>query len=197
MADQFSLDGFEAPAEPTDRLFFALLPDQRAIDHASAVARRLRDEHGVAARPIPADRLHVTLHHLGDYAGLPARTVAQAGEVAAGLAQSSFDLAFDRIATFSGKPGRLPLVLRGAEGGPGVAAVVAFQSRLDQALIRAGLSKRSRAGYTPHLTLVYGDRRVEAPLADPVTWTVQAFVLVHSLIGQGRYTVIGQWPLQG
>jgi 2'-5' RNA ligase len=196
MADQFSLDGFDAPTQPSDRLFFALLPDGPTIDRVAALTKRLRLAHGLAARPIPAERLHVTLHHLGDFVGMPTRTVSEACAVASSLAQPSFGLAFEHVATFSGKPGRLPLVLREGEGGEGVAAVAAFQSHLDMALTRAGLSKGSRATYTPHLTLLYGDRRLDEQLTDPIGWAVQEFVLVHSLIGQGRYTVIGRWALR-
>nr|AAQ21359.1 Csw019 [uncultured bacterium] len=193
MADQFSLDGFDAPAEPTDRLFFALLPDQAAIDRVAVMTRQLRDDQGLTARPIPAERLHVTLHHLGDYVGLPSHIVAAASDAAAGLAMPPFTLAFDRVATFSGKPGRLPLVLRGGEG---VGAVTAFQAALDLALRKAGLAKATRAAYTPHLTLLYAERRVDDLPVEPITWPAQEFVLVRSLMGRAQYTVIGRWPLR-
>lgn len=193
MADQFSLDGFDAPAEPTDRLFFALLPDQAAIDRVVALTRQLRDEQGLAARPIPAERLHVTLHHLGDYIGLPDPIVAAASRAAAGLGLPAFKVTFDQVATFSGKPGRWPLVLKGGEG---VQAVTAFQAALELALRKAGLAKATRARYTPHLTLLYAERRVdERPIA-PITWPAHEFVLVRSLMGRAQYTVIGRWPLR-
>lgn len=193
MADQFSLDGFDAPAEPTDRLFFALLPDQAATDRVAALTQQLRDDHGLAAKPIPAERLHVTLHHLGDYLGLPGHIVAAASNAAEGLALPSFTLAFDHVATFSGKPGRLPLVLR---GGDGLDAVTHFQASLDLALRKAGLAKATRATYTPHLTLLYAERRVDDRLIEPITWPVQEFVLVRSLMRRAQYTVIGRWPLR-
>ncbi|RZL01605.1 MAG: 2'-5' RNA ligase [Rubrivivax sp.] len=193
MADQISLDGFDAPSEPTDRLFFALMPDKAAADRVASLTQRLRSDHGLSARPIPAERLHVTLHHLGDYAGLPAHIVAAASEVAAGLVVPPVAPGFDRVATFSGKPGHLPLVLRGEAG---LAGVMALQSALDLGLRKAGLAKGARTTYTPHLTLLYADRRVDEPLAEPITWSAQEFVLVRSLMGRAHYTVIGRWPLR-
>jgi len=194
MADQFSLDGFEPPAEPTDRLFFALLPDQAAAERVAGLTQQWRRDHGLAARPIPAERLHVTLHHLGDYLGVPTHIVAEASRVAAGLRISPFTIVLDHLATFSGKPGRLPLILRGR--GHGVAEVSGLQAALEMALIRAGMAKGPRAGYTPHLTLLYGDRLVQEQAIDPIVWPVREFVLVRSLMGRANYTVIGRWPLR-
>ena len=31
----------------------------------------------------------------------------------------------------------------------------------------------------------------------PVSWVANEFVLVDSLIGQGRYEVLARWPLRG
>lgn len=192
MQDQATLEGFDAPARPTDRLFFALLPESSALAQAAALAQQLRDEHGLTARPISAERLHVTLHHVGDFLGVPAHTMAALQVAVATLSAPSFAVTFDRVASFSGKPGKLPLVLLGGEG---VAEVTAFQAQLDKALALAGVSRSSRAHYTPHLTLLYGDRRVDERPIEPISWPVQEFVLVHSLIGQGQYTVLGRWPL--
>ena len=51
--------------------------------------------------------------------------------------------------------------------------------------------------YEPHLTLLYDDRCVAEQAIDIVSWTVREFVLVHSLHGQGRYVMLGRWPLPG
>ena len=58
-----------AAKNPTDRLFFALFPDAEAAMQIAGLARSLREEHGLHGQPLREDRLHVTLHHLGDYAG--------------------------------------------------------------------------------------------------------------------------------
>ena len=193
MQDQATLDGFDAPTAPTDRLFFALLPDATALSRVAALTRQLRDEYGLKAKPISPERLHVTLHHVGDFLGVPTSTMAALQRAMATLSFPTFEVSFDRVASFSGRPGKLPWVMLGNEG---LAAVTAFQSQLDKALARAGVSKASRAHYTPHLTLLYGESGLDEVRIHPVTWSVQEFVLVHSLIGQGQYTLLGRWPLQ-
>ena len=79
--------------------------------------------------------------------------------------------------SFSGKPGHLPLVLRGE----GAAGVTALQNALGNALAKAGLGARQSA---PHLTLLYDARRIDEQPIEPIDWTVREFVLVHSLLGQ-------------
>lgn len=48
---------------------------------------------------------------------------------------------------------------------------------------------------TPHVTLLYDDRHVAEHAVDTIRWTVQEFVLVHSLVGQTLYIPLGRWPL--
>ena len=58
----------------------------------------------------------------------------------------------------------------------------------------AGLGPRA-PHYTPHLTLLYGDRFVADHPVEPVGWTVHEFVLVHSLLGRSRYLLVARFPL--
>jgi 2'-5' RNA ligase len=50
--------------------------------------------------------------------------------------------------------------------------------------------------YTPHVTLLYGDRLVADRPVDTVSWAVHEFVLVHSLLGRSRYNVLARFPLR-
>ena len=34
-------------------------------------------------------------------------------------------------------------------------------------------------------------------VVEPVSWTVDAFVLIHAVHGEGRFDVVGRWPLTG
>jgi 2'-5' RNA ligase len=81
LSGQLSLMGFEAPppAAPTDRLFFALQPSATACAQITALGEALRETHGLHSKPIAPERLHITLHHLGDHAGVPADVVEAAG----------------------------------------------------------------------------------------------------------------------
>ena len=49
--EQFSLEGFDDPQVPTDRLFFAIFPDTDSAAEIAQLAQHLRDEHGLNGRP--------------------------------------------------------------------------------------------------------------------------------------------------
>jgi RNA 2',3'-cyclic 3'-phosphodiesterase len=78
MPAQSSLPGFDAEPKPTDRLFFAIFPDADTAARIARLALQLRSEHGLRGTPLKQERFHVTLHHLGDYAGLNHGIVAMA-----------------------------------------------------------------------------------------------------------------------
>jgi 2'-5' RNA ligase len=194
MPEQLSFAGFDPPPQPTDRLFFAIYPDASAASSIARLAGRLSDEHGLSGRPHAVERLHITLHHLGDYVGLPRGVVATATEAATAVAKPSFEIAFDRAASFLGRPRNRPFVLRGGEG---VAGVTAFQQALGVAMMKAGLGRWAEQRYTPHVTLLYDDLCVTEQAVETVSWTAREFVLVHSLLGRTRHIPLARWPLGG
>lgn len=188
--NQGSFDGFATP-HPTDRLFFAVVPPPAVAERVAALAADLRGQLGLRGRPRPTGHLHVTLHHLGDFAGLPQQRVDEACTAAAGVAVSSFEARFDRAASFRGRPGKHPFVLLGADGEAGLSGL--YES-LGTRLAAAGLARRERA-FVPHLTLLY-DTRAIAPRPIPsLGWRAGEFQLIHSLLGRTEYHVLGRWPL--
>lgn len=190
MTSQPSLLG-EADAVPRERLFFALMPDPATAAAIAALAVPLQTSCAPGGRLLPAARLHVTLHHLGDFPRLPPDLLAAARQAAAQVAMAPFDIAFDTAGSFAGHR-QHPFVLR-AEG-PAAAGVCALHAALAQAMARRGLRGDTR--FTPHLTLAYGHARVPwQALAARVGWRADAFVLVRSHLGQGRYDIEGRWPL--
>jgi 2'-5' RNA ligase len=175
-----------------DRLFFAIFPNQYACARIAQLADRLRLEHGLQGKLLPASRLHVTLYFLGDYAGLPLEIVARASEAAAAVALPRFNVAFDHAKTFSGKRRSLPLVMLGSDG---VAALKRLQRDLGNALEAAGLGSQWNTDYTPHVTLLYDSRSVADRVVEAVDWPVEEFVLVHSQLGRSKYVPLARWPL--
>jgi 2'-5' RNA ligase len=193
MLEQFSLSGFDAIPKPTDRLFFAIFPDAAAAARIARLAQRLRSEHGLEASPLGTERFHITLHHLGDYAGLPQGVVADAIRAAATIAMPQFEVTFDRALSFHGRSGNRPLVLRGCDG---LVTLEAFHGVLGAALYKAGLTGgRARSRYIPHVTLLYDDFLILERPIETVTWTVRDFVLVHSLLGRTVHLPLARWPL--
>src|SRR5215475_10844921 len=131
----------------------ALFPDARSAARIERIAHRVcgmqRGMHVGARAPVPLgpDRYHVTLHHLGNYAGgLPQAMVARAIRAASTVSVKAFAVAFDRAEDFRGRP----LVLRAHEG---ALALMAFRFELGKALESAGFAGRTRVPFTPHVTL--------------------------------------------
>jgi 2'-5' RNA ligase len=187
-------DGREARPQRqlTDRLLFAVLPDAGS---ASAGARRrqeLRTKHRLRGKAIATERLHVTLHHVGDFAGLPEDIVAKTCAVASAVPMWPFTVEFNGALSFRGRSGNWPLVLQGDDG---VFGLLVLQQRLGKAMEIAGLG-RANPHYMPHMTLLYGDQVVAEESVRPIGWAVHEFVLVHSLLGRSRYNVLARFPLR-
>ncbi|WP_457282778.1 2'-5' RNA ligase family protein [Polaromonas sp. P5_D5] len=193
MSGQSALPGFDDTPAPTDRLFFALFPDAETAERIAQCARQLRTEHGLHGAPLKTGRFHITLHHLGDYAGLPQGVVDMAGQAAAAVKSQPFSVTFDRAASFSSSPRNRPFVLRGDAG---LADLMAFQRALGIEMTKAGLGRWAKPAYTPHVTLLYDDRAVAEQVVEPITWTAGEFILVRSLIGQTLHVPLARWPLR-
>lgn len=196
MPEQAPLPGFDPPPALDDSLFFAILPDAPAASRIAQLAEQLRGVHGLKGKTLRTERFHVTLHHLGNYAGLPPDVVVVAEMVGASVANAMppFELAFDRVGSFSNTPRNRPLVLR---DGDGLIALTAFQQALGNLLQKTAMRYWLKPGYTPHLTLLYDDQNVSLQPIETVAWTAREIVLVHSLVGQGRHVHLGRWPLNG
>ena len=195
MPEQLLFAGIADPpvvSEPTDRLFFAIRPEPIAptLEH---LALGFRARHALTGRPLGADRFHVSLHCLGQYFGLPRSIVDRARKAATGLAAPPFNVEFDRVLSFARGARERPLVLC---GGTGLIALKAFQRNLGHALTHADLGRFRMDGFTPHVTLLYDRQMVAEQDVEPVSWTVNEFVLVHSLVGKSQHLVLGRWPLR-
>lgn len=186
--------GLDAPARPADGLFLAVFPDAGVAERIVALARCLRDTHALRGRVLAPGRLHVSLHYLGGYAGLPQGVATAAIEALADLVMPPFDVLFDRAASFRGRPGNHPYV---PQGGDGVAGLLALHGQLGMALQRVGLGRWVKPHRLPHMTLLYDDDTIANRPVEPVGWTVREVVLVRSLYGHGRYEYLARHVLGG
>jgi 2'-5' RNA ligase len=197
MPEQLWLPGLEAPPTPTDGLFFAVSPDANTAAAISKLAQQLCAGTRVRSKPLAAARLHVTLLHLGNFAGgLPHDKVDAAMRAAASIRMAPFTVEFDTVSSFASKPRPGPLVLTGGEG---VAGLNALHGALEHALQHAGFGERTvstAVPYTPHVTLAYGMPWAAARPVEPACWNVREFALIHSLLGRTRHVVLARWPLR-
>lgn len=182
----------EAPPQPGS-VFFAILPDAETATRITALARDLRDEHGLKGEP-QVGRFHISLHAVADRADALPRDIAAASEAAAAITTPPFDVALDQVMSFGSRNGELPFVLA---GGDGLVALKAFHEALGRAMAWARIGRHVKREANPHVTLLYDRRRVAPEPVGVIQWTVREFALVRSLHGQGRHVVLGRWPLRG
>lgn len=191
MSQQSSVPG-SAPAAATDRLFLAIFPDRETAAKLATLAATQCARHGLRGKPLAPERLHVTLFHLGDSTGLRQDVADAASRAASRVEAASFELAFDRVASFAGRRDKVPFVLKADDGN---AALRAFHAELAARLREAGLGSFAGGSFEPHVTLAYDVRTVAAEAVTPVSWRVHEFVLIHSLLGRTRHVPLAHWTL--
>ncbi len=171
--------------------FFAVVPDPPDAELLHAHGRRVQGRLGLVGRALEPERLHVTLHLVGEEGDEPADAeIARWCRAAANLRCAPFEVVFDRVSTFGGD-GR-PLVFTSSDD----AGLPALHRALGMALADTGEPIR-RKRIAPHMTLSYRGKRVAETAIDPVRWQARELVLIDSHVGDHVHEVIGRWPLQG
>lgn len=170
----------------SDRLFFALWPDERSSRALEARLPTLLD--GVRGKPQRPDQWHITLEFLGDVADVRQPAVwAAAGKVAVG----AFEVVLDRLEHW-----RKPQVycLSATRCPHGLARLVA---ELRASLAAEGFVPEARE-YQPHLTLARKVRQAPSvSLPEPIAWPAGRFALVRSVTDPAgsRYEPLRWWNL--
>lgn len=165
------------------RLFFALWPDAAASRGLEEMAQALAPLCG--GRPVPREKIHLTLAFLGEVP--PGRM--EALEIP--LAGAPFDLRVDVVGSFRGAK----VAWAGADRP--APALLSFQAKLAAELTLRGFALEERP-FAPHATLV---RKIRTPVPRtpiaPIEWRVEAWTLVQTLPGTGRYETLREWRLEG
>jgi 2'-5' RNA ligase len=162
-------------------MFFAVWPGARAAKELARVGEALAGL--VGGRPMPAEKIHMTLAFLGS---LDEERCAAAAAAAVTVRGAPIEMALDTVGSFRrAKVGWAAP----AEPAPGL---MELQAALAAALRGRGFELEERA-FNPHATLV---RKIErtvprAPMA-AVERRSQALTLVEST-GDGRYEVRESW----
>lgn len=181
------------PGHP-ERLFYALFPDLVTAAQVERFGQLFRHEHQMAGRPLLMDRLHISLHLIGNYKRLRGKHLYAAQRAAGVIAMQPFEVTLSGIATFDDtRPNWHPLVLR-AEGG----ALHDLQRRLGAAMNQFGLPVEAEKAFLPHMTLSYGPNTIRPREIEPIRFWVKDFFLVHNeryLERLGTYHLLEHWPL--
>lgn len=180
------------PARPKrpERLFFGLFPDDETSLRVDQFRQQFLRENRVDGTPLKRERLHLSLRHVGDYGRLRSQPVYAARQAGKAVAMRRFEVTFRFVKSFDElAPRARPVVLLGESD-----ALSALHQRLGVAMAKNGLKTADH--FKPHITLVYGSRPIPAQPIEPIRFTVDELVLVHSERRLGRYNKIDRWPLE-
>jgi len=174
---------------PTDRLFFAVLPDAETVDAICTARLKLCEKTGFSGSDVPPQQLHLPLLRVADYVVPPkAEDVDAILREADTVEMTPFRVSFGGVKSVA----RGALVLTAGRGG---AMLEKLSSRLRDALTSPG--RESRRAVPPYMTLMKSDAILRARRLEPIAWTVREVVLVHSLLGKATHRVVGRLPLRG
>jgi RNA 2',3'-cyclic 3'-phosphodiesterase len=172
-------------------IFLALVPAAGPANHIYRIAEIIKRARRFEGNLTAMDRLHVTLFFLDeDESDVRDYIVRMTREAARNMCMPPFEVSFDRTASFRGSPGHHPFVLL---GGDGLRPLKLFRQALGAQLARNGLKHLVKRDFNPHITLLYAEREVEEQPIEPISWTVDTFVLIHSLDGHKH---LARWPLR-
>jgi 2'-5' RNA ligase len=194
---QLCFQGFEeeqsaSPVED-ENYFYALRPNGTAIE-AIARYQQLCDRRGISGTPIKPGNLHLSLHGFGpDLAGSPS-LLAAALAAGAAVVSAPFAVAFEQALSFQRKKIKKAFVLRGRDD---LIALEIFHQLLGTAMTKNSLGDYVADSFTPHVTLRYTPHLVAEHAVESISWTVNEFFLLRSLVGRSRHIVVGRWPLRG
>ena len=172
------------PTPQTQRLFFALWPDDEVRQRLAAASRQW------SRQPVPEHNLHMTLVFLGDCT--PEQRACYCAAAAA-VEVECFSLALD----FLGGRARSRIQWLGSSETP--EALRRLVRELSRGLQECGFEPERRR-FLAHVTL---SRKVRNPVVkaglDGLVWAVDDFALVESVQEPGgvRYRVLERWPLRG
>lgn len=165
-----------ASAGGAQRLFIALWPDARV--RSALAARRDAWQWPPGAAIVNADKLHATLHFLGQ---VPPDRVADV-RAAIALPFTPFELELREPALWRGG-----IAVLEADAPP---PLLDLHVRLGLALDALGLPVEPRP-YRPHVTFARKARGAVPPGATPVPWPVRDYALVVS--ANGEYAVMQRY----
>lgn len=170
------------------RMFFALWPDEAALERLDQAARQLHALGG--GRRMRRETLHITLAFIGE---VPAERIEDLSRAASEVATTAFVMRLDRLECWRQKR----IAWAGCWEAP--LQLLTLVGQLHARLGDVGLPLEA-GEFTPHLTLlrnVHVARCRPLPTLEPVEWPVTEFALVESRLTPdgARYSSIARWRL--
>lgn len=174
---------------PTQRLYFAVVPDPEVCERIGELAEALRNEHGLQAVLTGEEVPLIILQHIGDFPGVDARTLKRICLAAGKVQRPAFEVCFDQVGSLPGD-GRYPFTL---QCGPGQDLLIDLQADILKAM--QPVLGRVKAGPAPHIPMLTDSRQVAEQPVQSLRWLVREFVLLRQFLGQDREELEGIWSL--
>lgn len=175
---------------PEHKVYFALQPDAAAGETMVRLATDLRQRQGLKGRPTPAQRLHLSLNFVGTFRGPPTRAVMEKAKALADkVSERAFMVSLNQVEGWKSET----LVLLGDEG---VIGAQLLHTAIHKALVIGSMAPRREPQMWPHITLLWDKAQIPKTFVDPIGWMAREFVLLDSVVGEGRHEVLGRWPLR-
>jgi len=167
----------------SQRLFFALWPDNKVRKAISAVGKRAAQQH--QGRLVATDNLHLTLSFLGNVSNSQRDCI---GRLAESISITPFSLCLEHLGVFP----RARVLWLGIKEQPNPLKQLA--ARLDKGARDCGIQLADQ-GFTPHVTLMRKVNQLHEFEVEPIHWDVNQFCLVQSVSHpQGvEYRVLKIW----
>jgi 2'-5' RNA ligase len=173
-------------------VYFACKPKPDIAAEMALAGNRLCGKLGLPGKVSPGV-LHATLCSIGHFPDLSDERVEAACKAAGALAAKAFEMALDRVRTYPNGQQMLPFVAFSENGVPGAEFL---RYELMGELRRVGFTFPKKLP-APHMTFCYDRRSIAEQAIEPIRWMVRDFVLIHSIQGEGRHVLLGQWQLCG
>lgn len=164
------------------RLFIGFHPPAAVIPEMGWIRDAFRSR-----RRVPDDQLHMTLLPFPLYPSLPEPLARHIIRILSAVELPSCRIIVDRLVL-----GRRSALLQPSEPLPELRS---FQRMLAGLVRQAGLQALEGHRFSPHFTLFYDGPVGPGAYIDPISWTAEELVLVHSFHGQGRHETLARWPL--
>ena len=189
---QLNLFPTEEQSIPKVGLLLAVFPEEHAAHSIYKLQANLRCKHGLCETLRPPNHLHISVPCLGNARGSLTQVIQSVAIACQAATETTppFEVTFERVLSFKGKPMEQALVLLGRKDEN--TELRALHRRLV-----AELSDRTDVNpkFTPHITLLYGREIHEEPINPAISWRVSEIVLVLSHRGATKYDRLGCWKL--
>lgn len=180
------------PEPATNKLLMAIKPGWEDALRIARFGSEVSEKLGLRGRLVTPELLHFTLHYIGLFPEVPDGVVDIATACGDTVSMPPFTVSLNKMMSFRRPRGRPPIVLCGDDG---VLGLRILYRTLGDALRTRTFGRWQPRPFEPHMTLTYEGMAIETLDIEPITFTINEFLLVNSLVGKGQHVPLARWQL--